>query len=280
MEPVVAACKIETFTTSDGYRCHYRHYPARGPARGRVVAIHGIQSHGGWYSGSCQHLAAAGWEVLFLDRRGSGLNETARGDAPGYRRLVDDLAEFLRATGDTPPFLMAISWGGKLALALEQTYPGSTAGLILVAPGMCPRVRPPLRQRLAIALGRLVSPGRSFPIPLDDPALFTATPHWQEYIRTDPLALRRASARLLVASVFLDRALRRRDRHVRVPLLVLLAGQDRIIDNLRTRNVVASLGSPDCEVIEYADAHHTLEFEPDPSAVFHTVERWLQARQQ
>jgi spermidine synthase len=33
--------------------------------------------------------------VFFLDRRGSGLNKPARGDTPTFRRLIDDLGEFL-----------------------------------------------------------------------------------------------------------------------------------------------------------------------------------------
>ena len=46
----------ETYTTSDGYVCHYRSYPAVGEPCGTVVCLHGIQSHAGWYEGSCAAL--------------------------------------------------------------------------------------------------------------------------------------------------------------------------------------------------------------------------------
>jgi acylglycerol lipase len=180
--------------------------------------------------------------------------------------------------GFSPPFLLAISWGGKLALTLERLHPGLTRGLVLVAPGLCPRVKPPLGQRLRIAWSRLLAPDRLFPIPLDDAELFTATPRWQSYIRDDPLSLRRATARLLVASVFLDIAARRSVGHVRVPVLLLLAGKDRIIDNARTRAYLQRLASADKEVIEYPEAHHTLEFEPDPTPVFADVAAWLEGK--
>src|SRR5262249_18434769 len=119
-----AECDIETFTASDGYAWRYRHYPAQGQKRGQVVYLHAIQSHGGGYTASCQYLAAAGWEVFFLDRRGSGLNEQARGDVSCYKRLLADIHEFITATCATKPFLLAVSWGGKLAVALEHRYPG------------------------------------------------------------------------------------------------------------------------------------------------------------
>src|SRR5262245_31019531 len=106
---------LATFPMSDGYACHYRQYAPKGERRGLVVYLHGIQSHGGWYTASCEYLAAAGWEVLFLDRRGSGLNPHDRGDAPSYARLVDDLAEFVSCRAPRP-FLVAVSWGGKLAV--------------------------------------------------------------------------------------------------------------------------------------------------------------------
>jgi alpha-beta hydrolase superfamily lysophospholipase len=266
-------CTIETFTASDGYRWHYRRYPPANPVRGRVVALHGIQSHGGWYTDSCQYLARAGYAVDFLERRGCGLNEQARGDAPSFRRLLADVAEFLRGT--LPPFLLAISWGGKLAVALERFHPGLTQGLVLLTPGLCPRIKPTTRQRLAVLWSRLVAPDRLFPIPLDDPELFTATPQRQEFIRNDPLALRQATARFLVESVRLDVVLRRVPAHVRVPVLLLLAGRDRIIDNARTRAYLERCQTSDRSVIEYPEASHTLEFEQDSAPIFADVLAWL-----
>jgi alpha-beta hydrolase superfamily lysophospholipase len=267
-------CTIERFTASDGYCIQYRRFPALGQSRARVVALHGIQSHGGWYTASAAYLARAGFTVEFLDRRGSGLNSVSRGDAPGFRRLLADIAEFLRA--GEPAFLLAISWGGKLAVGLEQRCPGSTRGLILVAPGLRPRVRPPARVRLGILLARLFSPRRLFPIPLDDPTLFTANPARQAFIRDDPLSLRQATARFLVSSVHLDIVLRRAPKHIRVPVLLLLAGRDRIIDNDRTRAYLDRFASADRKVIEYAEAHHTLEFEPDPMPLFADIRDWLE----
>jgi alpha-beta hydrolase superfamily lysophospholipase len=272
---------VETYTAGDGYRWHYRHYAAAGMPRGWVVCLHGIQSHGGWYTHSCQRLADAGFTVDFLDRRGSGLNQQDRGDTPGFRRLLDDVAEFLRAGGDAGPpprpcFLIGISWGGKLAVALQRRHPGLVDGLALLCPGFSARVRPPLRQRLAILWARLVAPRRLFPIPLNDPELFTATPHWQRFIADDPLGLRAATARLFIESLRLDGYLHVVPRHVGVPVLLLLAEHDRIIDNRRTRRYVERFASTDKETIEYPGAHHTLEFEPEPERFIADVRRWLE----
>jgi alpha-beta hydrolase superfamily lysophospholipase len=268
---------LETHTASDGYAWHFRRYAAEGSPRGQVVCLHGIQSHAGWYEQSCTRLARAGYAVSFLDRRGSGSNPEARGDAPSFRRLLDDVAEFLLAhSAPRPLFLVAISWGGKLAAALQRRQPGLVNGLALLCPGFCPRVRPPLGTRLAILWSRLVRPSRLFPIPLSDPELFTQTPRWLEFLRSDPLALHQATARFLIESVRLDLYLRWVPGHVRVPTLLLLAGRDRIIDNERTRRFVQRFAGT-VEVKEYPEAHHTLEFEPDPEVFLNDLLAWLQA---
>jgi alpha-beta hydrolase superfamily lysophospholipase len=277
------AYSVRTFQASDGYPWRYRYYPAA-PGRPRpptgVVCIHGIQSHAGWYEYSCSRLSRAGFAVWFLDRRGAGMNERDRGDAPSFRRLLDDLAEFLRDLRtremESKTFLVAISWGGKLAAALQRRHPVLTDGLALLCPGFCARVRPSLGERLSILWARLASPRRLFPIPLSDPALFTATPRWQQFLRDDPLRLRQATARLLIESARLDGYLHVVPAHVRAPVLLLLAEHDRIIDNAATRRFVDRFASPQKEVIEYAGAHHTLEFEPDPDRYLDDLQRWLE----
>ncbi len=269
---------LQTFTAGDGYVWRYRRYEPAGAPRAAVVALHGIQSHGGWYGQTCAALAGAGYAVSFLDRRGCGLNERGRGDAPSFRRLLDDIAEFLH-TQPRPVFLIGISWGGKLAVGLQRRHPGLTDGLVLIAPGLCPRVRPPWRDRLRIAASRFVAPRRLFPIPLNDPELFTANSERQKFIHDDPRALRQATVRMLFESARMDVYLRFAAASVTAPVLLLLAGRDRIIDNAATRRFARRFRSPDCTVIEYPQAHHTLEFEPGGPPFLRELIGWLDARQ-
>jgi alpha-beta hydrolase superfamily lysophospholipase len=263
-----------SFTAGDGYAWKYRRYESAGPPRTSVVLLHGIQSHGGWYDRTCRELAAAGHTVSFLDRRGCGLNDRDRGDAPRFRRLLDDVAEFLAAQ-PRPRIVVGISWGGKLAVGLQRRHPGVSHGLVLIAPGLCPRVRPPLSERLWIVASRFMSPGRPFPIPLNDPDLFTANAERRQFIHDDPLALRTASARLLFESGRMDVYLRFAARHMTVPALVLLAEHDRIIDNARTRRFIGRFPTTDTTVIDYPNSHHTLEFEPGGPPFLADLTGWL-----
>jgi alpha-beta hydrolase superfamily lysophospholipase len=274
-EPVLAS-----FTAGDGYVCRYRRYEPAEP-RAHLVCIHGIESHGGWYGESCGRFRDAGFRVSFLDRRGSGMNSEARGDTPGFRRLLDDLADFLKPLAAEraalPVYLLAISWSGKLALALQRRHPGLVDGLILVCPGVCPRVRHSFGERCSIAMSRLVVPRRRFRVPIADPAYFTASVAGQQFIKDDALALREATARLFVESVRLDFFLRFFPPRRSVPTLLCLAGEDRIIDNIQTEQAVRRLVPAELTVNTYEDAHHTLEFEPVRDRFVADVVNWIQS---
>lgn len=272
---------IQPQVASDGYDIHTTTWPVEGELKGRVVVLHGVQSHGGWYHHLGRTLASAGYETTFPDRRGSGANQADRGHTPSASRLLDDLAELLAAlrarSPEVPITLAGISWGGKLAILTAGRRPDLVDSLALICPGLHPRVGVSPRERLRIAWAYLTNRQATFPIPLSDPALFTANPEGQAFIAADPLGLHQATAGLLAASVFIDRMVRRVPRTVRQPTLLMLAGHDRIVDNDRTRAYFQTIASQNRRILEYPEAHHTLEFEDDPSRYAIDLIHWMDA---
>src|SRR5262249_4946740 len=121
-----------------------------------------------------------------------------------------------------------------------------------------------------------LSPRRRFAIPLNDPELFTTNRLRQQFIAKDPLALREATARLLIESVRLDGYLKVVPKHVTVPVFVMLAERDRIIQNDRTRAFVEKFSTKERLILEYGGAHHTLEFELDPEPYVRDLGNWLE----
>ncbi len=267
-----------TFQASDGYPFHVAVWPPTIPACGRIVVLHGVQSHSGWYHSLGRSLAAAGYHASFPDRRGSGPNQRDRGHAPGGRRLVQDITEWLHSLraeqAEVPIVLAGISWGAKLALIVAARHPELVDGMALVCPGLTPRVGVSTREKFQIAWSLLTNRRKLFPIPLSDPALFTANPDAQAFIASDPLSLRQGTAGLLAASFFIDRQLRRVTRRVSQPALLMLAGHDRIVDNARTLEYFQKLAAHDRQVIEYPEGHHTLEFDPDPTRYARDLISW------
>lgn len=281
----VSESVVRQFLASDGYPLRYRHWQsADRPVRGRIVALHGIQSHSGWYTWSSRRLCQAGYEVFFFDRRGSGLNREGRGDVRHHDRWINDVSQFLaevrfqtrRDIPRLPLMLLGLSWGGKLAAVTAARRPGLADALILLYPGIRTRIRTTRLQHLRLNLAqRLELHRRQIPIPLDDPRLFTGQPEWQQFIAQDDLALKSVTVSFLLANRELDRLTDWAAPQLRCPILVMLAGGDQIIDNGATREYFGRTRSERFELIEYPEAQHTLEFEPDRERIVDDLLRWL-----
>ncbi|QDU58039.1 alpha/beta fold hydrolase [Aeoliella mucimassa] len=268
---------IESFETPHGGSFALRRFRPVGEFRGSVVLLHGIISHAGWYTASADYLASQGFDVLALDRRGSGLNTESRGDIEHWQTWVRDVVavcESQRRLG--PVVLLGISWGGKLAPAVARARPDLLAGMGLICPGQYAHQQPGLLKRGALAATGVVGVHeKRVEIPLQDPALFTNSPIWQQYIRNDPLTLRHITLRFAREDHKLTRYSRRSGPFVTTPSLLVLAGRDRMIKNPRTRRYLATFAAGDKVVLEYQSAAHTLEFEPEPELFFEDLTGWV-----
>jgi len=267
------------FIPPHGGHFKYLHFPS-GARREGVIFLHGIQSHSGWYTASAAYLQKAGFDVFSLDRRGSGLNTEDRGHIDDWDILVRDIACFIeekRLQGQGEKFhLVGISWGGKLATAFAILHPEHLRSLVLLAPGISPKVGLNPLQSLSVFLNSILNPKRAFPIPIDRPEMFTANPDRIRFIRDDALSLHKCSARFMFESFKMDRFLRRNRTRLTVPTLLLLAGRDRIADNSGLEKFFLGLAGTERRVRLFPDACHTLEFEQNPEPIFREILRWIE----
>jgi alpha-beta hydrolase superfamily lysophospholipase len=241
-----------------------------------VVYLHGIVSHGGWYESSCAFLAANGFQVHFLERRGSGLNPDSRGDVDDWTTWLSDVAIYLnQLPQNRPRILLGVSWGGVLATSLARRHPELISGFGLICPGLFSNKAANRAQRLGLRLAGMLGLNRvKVQVPLQDPALFTDSPEAQRYIAQDPLTLRKITIRMARCNLELLRHATEAPEEIEVPVLLMLSSRDPITQNQRTREFVGRVGHRDQTIIEYADASHTLEFEDDPSQYFQDLNAW------
>ena len=274
-------------TLRDGYRTTARVWsPSREP-RGLVIGLHGVQSHAEWYGYSARRLATAGFQVWWPDRRGSGRNRDRRGHADSGEQLIDDVEDVLsyalpeprhletaeKAGGLLPPVvLLGVSWGGKLAMAAADRLGDRIDAVALLYPALASRIEPARWQRALIRCACRCGLSR---LQVADPALFTGDPRWQQFIAADPHALHRVSLGFLRATEELNDATVRALQHWRHPLLVYVAGRDRIVDNAAVERMLAAVPSGLLTYRCLSNAAHTLEFEPDRDAWIEALIAWV-----
>lgn len=266
----------------DGYAAYARYWsPAEAP-RGAVLYHHGIQSHCGWFEASARALVRAGYAVLQVDRRGCGRNEIDRGHAESADQLIADAHaardELLRRSACAHYHVVGVSWGGKLGVAAYVADPSATASLTLVTPGLFPRVGVSAADMARIGLAMLYEPLSLHDIPLNDAELLTSDVRRQEFIAGDPLTLRQCTAGFYLASRRMDRIVTRLGQSPPVPVHLLLAEDEGIIDNQKTLEFVRSLTWP-AKVISQFPGRHSLEFEGDPKVYFDRLVDFLNRSQ-
>jgi acylglycerol lipase len=269
--------RIAFYDAADGRRLAVRIFDSNAAPRAHVVFLHGISSHGGWYVRSGAYLAASGFQAHFLDRRGSGLNADGSGDVDHWQTWIQDVAMYLEPIHrEAPVVLCGISWGGKLAVAMARRHPGLIQGVALICPGLYSPHDPGIVKRsvLAMPVPQRFEQQR-LRIPLRKPALYTDSQAWRNYIAYDPLTLRRVTWRFARESCQLTRFARQAPSFIHMPMLLMLAGRDRIVDNRRTTAFFRRTAAIKRILIEYPNAAHTLEFEPDPQEYFEDLAGWI-----
>ena len=277
-------CDLLALDLADGYPGRARLFETANPDQA-LVYLHGIQSHGGWFLRSCDFLKQQGMTVLAPDRRGSGLNSRDRGHCDCPAQLLEDVNSCVdwlgQRTGAKKIKLVAVSWSGKLALAYAHKYPEKLRSLVLVTPGLCPKIDIGLTDKIAIGAYGLVNPRHQHEIPLNDPSLFTRTPSMLTFIENDPLKLTYATASFFITSARLDKTVRKIAGVLKIPVYL----QDERLSSFGADQATLKLLRPALKPIDgspgpariYQNALHTLDFEPDPHSFFEDLARCLRS---
>ena len=219
--------------------------------------------------------------VYAPDRRGSGRSGGPRGHLDRYERALDDVDEMVRVVSaehpGTPLFLAASSWAAKLGVVYAARRPAPLSGLLLLGPGLLPRVSLSRARQLAVVAGHLVAPTARLAIPLT-PEMYTATPRYLDAIRADRLRLLQATTRFFWETARLDRGRGPAAASLELPLLLLQGEDDAMMDVAGTRHWFSRLGAEDKTYRSYPGAGHTLDFEPDRGRYLADLHGWLSAR--
>src|SRR6202047_2548147 len=130
---------LERFSARDGTVLAYRHYPARGPASGRIaILVHGSSGSSPAVHALADALAARGVETYAPDIRGHGGSGT-RGDIAYLGQLENDLEDLVAVVRKTSPnkplTLLGHSAGGGFALRVASSpIQNLFARTVLLAP--------------------------------------------------------------------------------------------------------------------------------------------------
>ena len=270
-----------TLRAADGTHLFVLDWPAPvgQPTCGGVVLMHGLGEHCGRYAHVAQFFNQLGWTVRAYDQRGHGRSSGPRGDVPADGTLLDDaaqvLADFSSTHADlwvTPPLLFGHSMGGLFAARFATSARLPLRGLILSSPLLVLRLTP-FQSMLAAVMRRLapgfaVSNGLKAAYLSHDLALVAA-------YRIDPYGQGKISARLLRAIRAAIEQVQRDAASLRLPVLMVVAGDDRLVDASGSEQFYARSDPARVVMHRYPQMYHEIFNEIDKDQVFDDLRVWL-----
>lgn len=293
--------KIELLRGEDGVQFSCRVWPGE-VTKPVILYLHGIEGHSQWFENSANYLNERGFTIYAPDRRGSGLNPRNRGHMANMMEFIGDVNSMLRRlttefTG-RPIILWGHCWGAKGAVLVAQEpetnpkkkpkreediinkgYPIS--GLLLSCPAIYSKLDFDLKKKLTIAYNHFRGDRRAmkkWDIPLTA-SMLTDNPVYMNYIEEDPLRVTEVTSTFFYESHRLSSMAQKAAPNLKIPILIVQAGADQIVDVPKVESWLEGSKSPDKQMRIFPDAAHSLDFDETWFKEYmHLVSGWLEAR--
>ena len=267
---------VEMWTAPDGARLALRRAEPPGTPRALLLLLHGFGDHSGRYAHVAEWAVSAGHAVWALDQRGHGRSPGPRGHFSRFAQFLADVAALRkRAAAElpAPQVLLGHSFGGLVALRYLETGPQGLAATVVTSPWIGLAMQAPAWKLAVARVLADLAPSLGMSTGLDTALLSTdasvgraASADPLYHGRMTPAAWREVQA--AQAAVVAER-----DR-IQTPLLVLLAGDDRIVSRVASEALIRGLPRS-ADLVVYDGMFHELFNEPERVRVLADLGAWL-----
>ncbi|MBW3660030.1 MAG: lysophospholipase [Gemmatimonadetes bacterium] len=269
------------FRGADGTLLHFDVADAGAAARGAIVLLHGLGEYVEKYREWFDRAVERGWHATGYDQRGHGDTPGRRGDFD-FQDLVADLGRFVEVTRDRypdlPVFVVAHSLGALVAIVWSGGVGRlPVKGLVLSGPPLGLVEERPEWYRWGIRLLAKLAPRVSLPRGTD-PGRLTRDPERRAAAEDDPRIHRVMSPRAMVSTDRAMEAAREGTLQLDVPLLVLTADDDRVVDPEAARAWARRVEADDVTIERVPGAYHELLNDLGREALYDRILEWCDDR--
>lgn len=262
--------------TRDGERIFYRFRPGDSSEK-LLVMIHGHGEHCGRYRKFFENLGDFQGGIVSFDLRGCGRSSGIPVYVSSFEDYLSDIDDLLQFLAQCRPFRGKIivfghSLGGLIALAWAQKNPGRVEKLILSSPLMGLFLGGFLRKLLGVLDRYCPALVISNPV---KPAFLTHDPGEISLYQQDSLIRRRITIRLISEMLKYSSFLADQEISFPFPVIILMAGKDRIVNPLATKRFFERLKSPGKALEVFDNFYHEIFNETDQQEVFSRLKHHL-----
>ncbi len=261
----------------EGEAIEYKQWAHPSP-RAVFLLVHGLGAHAGRWDTAGDFFAQKGISSYAIELK----NFNSTDDRPYFFR--DIYAKILRlhqiVTKEhpgKPVFLVGESMGAISALLVISREQGLFSGLICLSPAFASHIKPIPIKQLKIAPTPFYKPNKQFKLPFDS-AMCTRDADYIKKMDEDPREYRTVSAKLILDLLLAQTRSRNLKAKIKLPVLFLLAGEDKLVDPGAARKIFNSMKVKDKKLVEFPGMYHALSIDLGKEKVFEEMSRWVEER--
>ena len=268
------------FTGPGGLEIYHQSWLPDQEARAVFLLVHGMGEHCGRYGNLVDYFVPKGIAVYGLDHPGHGRS----GGKREFVRTFDDFLKALRRyhkkvvaqQPGKPVFILGHSMGGTIALEYLAAFQDEFKGVILSSPSLKPAEPPRPVIRTACRFLSYFLPMAGV-LKLDPGAISRDRRVVDAYLE-DPLTFKgKTPARLILHMLEAMNRIMENAPQLSLPILILQAGMDRLVDPSGAQEFHDRVGSLDKNLHIYDGLFHEVFNEPERERVLKDLETWLEA---
>jgi alpha-beta hydrolase superfamily lysophospholipase len=254
-----------------------------------LVLTHGIAEHSDAYARTAQALVPMGYDIYAMDLRGHGRSEGRRGYIDDFHRFSRDLEKFVAylhspqhgplRNSKRPLVMMGHSMGALITLRLLVEWGPATPAhaCVLSSPAMGISMPVPALKELAAKALLKWLPQVTLPNDIKYEHLTHDDSLWRKY-PSDPLRHDKISPAMYFGMLDAMEAVRVGAGRIQLPILMQLAGDERIVSRPDSEALYARLGSPQKELRIYEKSYHEIYNDFERESAFADLHQFLQAQ--
>lgn len=251
---------------------------------GAVVIVNGRNETFVKYGDVIAELSSQGFSVYALDHRGQGfsgrqLADHDKGHVDTYDDYLDDFDYFLKNIVNAKPhkikLVLAHSMGGTIALLYELRHPGSFSGMAMSAPMLGFSTAPwpfflvppllSLYEVLGLERSYVVGGGKFKLEPYSPENKLTSdevhfTQNYQLMLDCPQIQLGAPTCAWVKKSLEAIKEIINGAKKFNVPLLILQAGDDRVVNNCAEKQFCSKVGE-NCQLVVMSGSQHEILME-------------------
>jgi len=266
--------------SEEGKDIGYRQWGLSAP-RAVLVLVHGLGAHGGRWEALADFFLKKGISSYAIELANPAEPDKAARSSGHFRKYRDSILSLYDIAAANHPgkkiFIVGESMGALLAFLIAAERPGLFGGLVCLSPAFANRVKLSASDYLKIFLSFFHDSGMKIRLPFDS-SMCTRDTHYRHRMDSDPLEYRHAPPKLLVEVLCAQIRAKMASRTVTLPVLFLIAGEDRIADAGAAAGVFSTVPSADKALVEFPGMYHSLSVELGREAVFEEMLKWVDKR--